>query len=245
MFLLQLIIVMTIMFGVVIFILKKMMYGDTQSAVNRLNESYQEIEKKKQEMATLMQKMEEEYKIKKEEGEKIALQLKDAAEAEMREKYDSSIKKAKDEAERIITDAAGMKDRIREEIRKEEDLKEISYCEELISDTLKKIIRDKFDDILIEDFVNDLKDIDMSHVPPAINEIEIVTRAKLADGIKNKIVESVNKKTQKKITFKETIDQKIIGGVIIKFGSLVLDGSIAGKLKENTIVKKKKIDEKT
>ena len=51
MFLIKLIIIQVIMFGAVIYMLKKMMYGDTESAVSRLDKSYKETAQKKQEVA--------------------------------------------------------------------------------------------------------------------------------------------------------------------------------------------------
>ncbi|MDD5421832.1 MAG: F0F1 ATP synthase subunit delta [Candidatus Omnitrophota bacterium] len=244
MFLLQLAILQAVMFGAVIYFLKKTMYGDTQSAVKRLNESYQDMTKKKEELAAKVKQMEEELLKKKDEAEKIAIQIRDDAEKESKEKGDAITKKAREEAERIISDTIMMKDKIREDIKKEEDLKMLDYCSAILCDTLKDSVRDEVDQALVKDFLEGLKGMDMNHVPPGINEIEVVTRSNLSDALRSTIIEAVKRNTKKSVTVKETADGTIIGGVIIKFGSLVLDGSLAGKLKDVTAARKQKIDEK-
>ena len=49
--LLQLIIVETLIFGIVLYALKRILVKDTDSAVNRLQDSYEEVKKKKEELA--------------------------------------------------------------------------------------------------------------------------------------------------------------------------------------------------
>jgi F0F1-type ATP synthase delta subunit len=231
-------------FGIVIFILKKLMLGNTESAVNRLNESYTEINKKKEELVTKIQQIEQEYQKRKEEAERIGNEIKDSVEKDMNEKRDTHILKAKQEAERIVTEAIGMKEKIREDIKKEEQVKVIDYCEELISLTFKDIVKGKVNVALIENFLNELREVDMSHLPPMINEVEVVSTEKLSEETKAELVKIFDLKLHKKLSVKETVDPHLIGGAAIKFGNLVIDGSFISKLKETISSKKHKIEEK-
>jgi len=241
--LLGIIFIQAVVFGVVLYVLRRLMVGNTESAVTRLNDSYAEINKKKEELASKIQKIEEEYQKRKEEAEKIAVQLKDAAEKEIGEKRDRVLKKARDDAERISAETMSLKDTMRAELRKEEQLKMVDLCEELLSNAFKETMRKGIDLFIIEDFINSLKEIDMSHIPPLVKEVEVVTCRQMDKSLLSKIADTVYSRTSKKVEVKNTVDKSILGGVVLKFGSLVLDSSIAGRLREANIDKKHKIEE--
>ncbi len=242
MLIVQLIIIQTIVFGIVIYILKKLLYGDTQSAVNRLNDSYKEIQKKKEELTQKIGQIEAEYEKRKEAADKVANEYRDKAEKEMYAKSDALIKKAHEEAERIVLEAATAKDKIRAEIRKEEEINLVIFCEQILDKTLKGIMRDNIDAVIVENFINELKEADLSHIPGGTTEIEIVTRKPMTDDARKRIQEMLDSKLTKKYPIKEAVDPEIVGGVVLRFGTLILDGSLSGKIREYGLVKKQEIE---
>src|SRR3989339_748409 len=58
---------------------------------------------------------------------------------------------------------------------------------------------------------------------------EVISSIKLEIQILDKIKNRVAKITNKNILIKESIDKSILGGLIIKAGDLVIDGSVRGK----------------
>jgi F-type H+-transporting ATPase subunit delta len=66
-----------------------------------------------------------------------------------------------------------------------------------------------------------------------IVEAEVVTAEKISTEIEKKIKSYIQKKYDaKKVVLKNSIDGNIKGGVIIRVGDEVIDGSITGKLSE-------------
>lgn len=59
----------------------------------------------------------------------------------------------------------------------------------------------------------------------------IVTSEKLNSQMREKITEALKSKFQKEIILNEIIDQNIIGGIVIRVGDLIIDGSLAKDLK--------------
>jgi len=242
MLLVQFIIIQIIIFAVVIFFLKKIMLGSTESAVTRLNESYKDMNAKKEELAQKIKEAQEDYEARKKEAEKVAEKVKNDADTEMREQRDALLKKTREEAERMIADTMGAKEKIREEILKEEQMKIIDRCGNLVGNVYKDAVRQKMDELLITDFLDELKEMDVSSMPDGIELIETITRSPLTDGIKNNINSIVKEKMKRDIALKETVDENVIGGIVMRFGNLELDGSIAGKLKEVASATKEKIE---
>lgn len=65
-------------------------------------------------------------------------------------------------------------------------------------------------------------------------EITVTTSAPLSDEMKSKIADKMSKVIGKTVTIIERVDAKIIGGVIIDYGSRRYDGSIKARLNDLT-----------
>ena len=65
-------------------------------------------------------------------------------------------------------------------------------------------------------------------------EITVTTSAPLSDEMKSKIAEKMSKVIGKTVAINERVDAKIIGGVIIDYGSRRYDGSVKARLNELT-----------
>ena len=63
-----------------------------------------------------------------------------------------------------------------------------------------------------------------------ILEVSIVTSLKLENAREKRILDSLEKKLRKKINLKKIVDKSIIGGVILKVNSIMIDNSIRTKL---------------
>jgi F-type H+-transporting ATPase subunit delta len=70
-----------------------------------------------------------------------------------------------------------------------------------------------------------------------IVEAEVTTREKISTEVSIKISNYVsNKYKAKEVVIKNKIDENIKGGIIIKVGDEILDGSVAGKLRSLEIL---------
>ena len=71
--------------------------------------------------------------------------------------------------------------------------------------------------------------------------IEVVSSVKLNTEIVNKIEVTLGNKLGKEIILKEVVDETILGGIIIKIGDLVFDGSVIKDLRniKRNLVKRK------
>lgn len=238
------IIFQTIVFGIVIYALRRIVFKDTESSVNRLQNSYEEINKKKEELAHKVRELENEYKKKKEEADQIVMQMKEQAQKEAYELRQDAFKKAKAESEDIITKAYNTVNKTREVIYKELEAKMMEYCGELLKNILGNVARNQVHDTLVKEFIAELRNTEVEKISLDCDSIEILTVKNLGEHEKDEIKKIVFEKTKKSFPLSEKIDDSLLSGVILKFGSLVLDGSLAAKIKEAVADKKQKIEDR-
>jgi len=60
----------------------------------------------------------------------------------------------------------------------------------------------------------------------------VVTASQASESVTNEIVASLEKKTGKKVSLTSEVDPSLIGGVVIKVGDIIYDGSIRTQLQK-------------
>lgn len=243
-FLIKLIVVITLAFGGVIFFLKRWVVKDTDSAVNRLQDSYEEVKKKKEELTQRLLEIENEYNKKKEEADKIAAEIKDKAQAEAYAIREDAFKKAKTESENIIDKAHKTIGKVREDIQKELEIKMIDFCTGLLERTFTGATRVELNQILVKEFIADLHHAAIDNIAVDCNTVEVVTIKALEAQERQELKKILLERIKREFIITEKIDEGILGGLVIRFGSLTLDGSLATRIKEASGLMKQKVEER-
>ena len=81
------------------------------------------------------------------------------------------------------------------------------------------------------EFMKELPNVDVDAIKN-VDSLAILTKFKLPDSVKNEIKKIFSKKLNKDIKITEKIVEKVLGGIVLSFGTLVLDGNFATKITE-------------
>jgi F-type H+-transporting ATPase subunit delta len=61
-------------------------------------------------------------------------------------------------------------------------------------------------------------------------DVEVISAFDLADSARDKLAEILGKKLERQVKVRTSTDRNLLGGVLIKAGDLVIDGSVRGRL---------------
>jgi len=61
-------------------------------------------------------------------------------------------------------------------------------------------------------------------------DVEVVSAFDLADGIRDRLAQALGNKLERQVNVRTSTDSNLIGGVLIRAGDMVIDGSVRGKL---------------
>lgn len=61
-------------------------------------------------------------------------------------------------------------------------------------------------------------------------DVEVISAFELADNARDKLAEILGKKLERQVKVRTSTDRSLLGGVLIKAGDLVIDGSVRGRL---------------
>jgi len=237
----QFIFLQVIVFSAVIFFMKKILSNDTQAAVGRLDSVYQDLLAKQKELNEKIEEAEKEYEAKKEEAIKISEEYKSDANEEMQKKKEELLKAAKVQADEMLERAKASSDEIREKLKREVEAGGIERAAQLLSMAVSDRAGEEFHNLIFDDFLKRAEDFDLTKVSPQIDTVSVKSRFPLTDQQKNKISAFISGKINRQFKIEEIIDEKVIAGIALQFGSLLVDGSLANSINDAAEDAKEKV----
>lgn len=231
MLMMQLILVQVATFVALVLVLKKLLYSETGKALRRLQWLNRENETKAQELCNKMQKAERECQQKIRQAEEEIMRFKNVAKTETEHLRAKILEGAKKDSEKIIAQAEKIKDDMRSEIAVEMDVKALYFGCELLQKIFDEEVLNYIHNRLITQIIIAIEKLDFEQVEQGVSCVEVFSPYPL--GSKGQELKGIfSLKTKREINLVEKIDEKLIAGIVVKIGNLLLDGSISNKLEE-------------
>ena len=226
------IVLMFVICGGLIFILRQALFASTDSAVLRLNEEIAKANAKQAELTNQLRESQDELARKRAEAKALTDKMRSDAQQESKSEREKIIHMARQEGEEIITKAHNSLEKIKSEVEKEADMRLVTYSVQILNDILSDKAKKALDKVLINEFVEKLKEVDMNRISREVNSAELITMTPIDEGVKSEVTQIIRSKLNRDIRIEPKVDEKIVGGAIIKFGSMALDGSVRSLIKE-------------
>lgn len=235
----SLIVLQIIIFAILIVILRRILAQNIISATAHLEELSREYARKEREINLKLQetnkKSQEIIAKAQQEAIKIKTDILKTSESER----DRILKQAHSMSEEIIQKAEKTRQLLLDEINKRISKEAIDKACELIQLTLpdefKFQVHKEWVKELIESGFEQIKDLQLQSDAKSVKVYSAFT---LDDTQKERLQNKLAKILKKDFELQEILDKKIVAGLIIHIGSLVLDGSLRNKIEENARVAK-------
>lgn len=241
MLLIQFVILQVIVFSAVIYFLRKLLYGETQSAINRLGSVYQDLLAKQKELQQKIETAEKEYQDKKGEAETVADKLKNQAVEEARVKGEDVMKKAKAQADETVAKAQASAEQFYHEIEIKVSEKTIDIASSMFEKALSAEAVGVLHKELVREFIRRGKDFDLTGVGPHINTLVIKSALPITEAEQGEIKALVRAKVNRDLKVEAAVDKTLVAGLLLQFGTLLLDGSLSSSVKDAADEMKKRL----
>jgi len=221
-----------ILLGIIIFVLKRLIFQDTTSAVNRLTRLDNMNREKEKQLVARLEEVEKMLAAKRAELEEEEKRMKMEAQRAANQLHDEIIKTARQEADELIKKATSSRDKMKADCMIEAENKVVDFCLEMMKKALSSLVIDSIDDELVAEFITNLEATDMRVISDTISEVEVDSARKITPDLAQKIQDELNKKLGREIKLKFREDAALLGGVLLRFGSLVVDDTLVEHLRE-------------
>jgi F0F1-type ATP synthase membrane subunit b/b' len=164
-----------------------------------------------------------------EEGNKLRskiLQEADVAKQEV-------IQQAHKEAERIVQQAIQTRDALQKELNESMDAKAVERGAQLLQGVLPQGLRQAAHSQWVDELIlNGLISVEKLQVPDGAKEVKVASAFPLTPAQKKVLSDRLQKALGFEVTLQEKVEASLVAGIVITIGSLVLDGSLASRLRE-------------
>ncbi|MBF0331794.1 MAG: F0F1 ATP synthase subunit delta [Candidatus Omnitrophica bacterium] len=224
--------------GAIIFTLHRVFISSVEGAKQRLERDAEAARTKEVELNRKIKQADEELAARKKELDQIEQKMKLDLEAAANKHREELVTKARADAEEIIVKAQNAADGVRRDIEKQMELKIIDHAVSILAVVLSKRAKVALEKDLVDEFIEQLKNVDMSKISLDIKKAEVVTSCAIADADLKRIAEIIKSKAGRDIALTSKVDGAHICGVVIQFGSLLLDGSMKTAVKDSALALK-------
>lgn len=227
----QLILVQVVVFILIVIGLRKLLYSKASVEIKRAQLMVDENNKKVEALRGQIEEAKTEYKRTiaqaKEDAQKLIAEAQKEAE-ELRARHSQETRR---ETDKMLKAAQAKTESMERAIHSMVAHKSIHFSKAIIKQVLTAGALGATHDVMIEEISQQIGNIDLGQMREDIKEVEIVTIFPLGEEKMEMLKKILSDKLKKKIELKEKIDDSLVAGILIKLGSLILDGSLANKLR--------------
>lgn len=241
MLMLGFIVAQVIIFAVIIIVLKRLIFEDTTSAINRINTLDSKTREKEKQLAEKLDETEKFLADKRKELEDEEKRLKLEAQRSATQLQEDIIKQAKAEAEEIIKKAQASREQMKAGAAAEAEGRMTDICRDILARLLSSTVQAQMNEQLVQEFMADLEQADLGKVGKDLSQVEVLTARALSDDAKKNIKKVLDNKLGHAVTVDVKEDRALLGGIVLKFGTMVVEASLAERIREVTETMKEEL----
>ncbi len=222
-----------IIFVGLIVMFRRIMTQNVVLATRHIDELSQEYTKKEDEV----NRQRDEIRQKSQEivtrAQEEAATLKEQTLREAEQEKDKILKQARHQSDELIQQADRSRQLLIAEIDKRIEIEAIAKACELVQDTLPGHFMHGAHSHWVEDLVeHGFQQIERLRIPEEVQDVHVVSAFPLTDPQREKLLKRLKGILGRDLALKERVDTKMVAGLVISIGSLVLDGSLKNKIQE-------------
>jgi len=234
MFFLQLFLFQAVLFIALALILRRLMGRHATRATAHLAQLTQEYMMRQQELKKRLEETERHYEelMQKAEIEADRMRRKVLEEAEAQKRQ--ILEEGRAESERIVSQGIRARDTYLRELEASIEKRVLERTQQLIQEILPSQLKEVVHHRWMEDLIQNglcLEAKGMRAIE-SVREAEVTSAVPLTEEERKQLHAKLEKVLGRPIAVKETVDPKLIAGLTIALGHLVLDGSLAHRLTE-------------
>ncbi|MCX5678709.1 MAG: F0F1 ATP synthase subunit delta [Candidatus Omnitrophica bacterium] len=228
----QLVVVQIVTFIAIVFVLRKLLYSESAKEMLRLRKIKEETAVKQRELQQKIDEAQDAYSEKIAEAEQKTRAFRIKAEEEIEELKKKILSKAKEDAEQIVKSAFNAKEKIREEIGEEMRKKAPLLASRVFKEVLSPEVQEMMHKELVRDVIDKIRNTEKTAFKSKIEKGEIVSAYPLSKNDKLVVESLIHDSLGYQIPLYETEDSQLVAGVLIKLGTILIDGSLNNRLKQ-------------
>lgn len=222
-----------VIFVTLVVVLRHVMTKNLVAATAHLQGLNAEYARRHEELKTRLEEAGQQYREQmakaKTEAEQLVVQAKQDAEASR----SRLLEEARHESERIVQQGLESRDGLRRELEEQMERRAIERACELLHDALPEQLRQTIQAFWVEELIqNGLAHVERLPAEERVQEARVVSAFPLNATQRAALKARLKDKLGREIDVKEETNDRLVAGLTITLGNLVLDGSLSSKVQQ-------------
>lgn len=231
--LVPLLVVMTVLFGGLFLFLRTILTRLASQTTGHLKALSQETFLQQETLKKRLEEAERQYQEAQAKAQEEARQLKSQALKEAEASRQQLLEQGRQEAQRIVAQAIQARELLQHELTQSFEFKAVDRACELLKEVLPPLLRESTHTQWLDELIdNGLIKVEHLETQEKVREARVVSAFALTPSQRKLLLERLKTALGSEVTLQEEVNPDVIAGLIITLGHLVLDGSLASKLKE-------------
>lgn len=227
-----LLVIQLVVFAGLVIGIRRLLSRNLTDASTHLQGLNAEYARRHEELKTRLEEAERQYKEQMARAQAEAEQLIAQARQEAESSRAKLLEEAHAESERVVQQGLQSRDALRKEIDHMVDVRAIERACELIQQVLPGQLREDIQSHWLDELIhNGLAQLDQVRTEEQVTEAHVTSAFPLNEDQRRALHERLKKKLGHEITMTEETSAQLVAGLTITIGSVVLDGSLASRLK--------------
>jgi F0F1-type ATP synthase delta subunit len=217
---------------VILVFIKRLLLGDTLRAVERVKQVETEVRKKEERIRKEIEEHEKDFQKRKADAEEDLRRRREDTDREIARLKDTTIADAKKEGDRILEQARKGEEKMRQQIAQEMEEKAIDYAGEIFKLVFSENVTVALDKQFVGELLEALEQVDAASITVDSGQAEFTTCHPMDLDQKARLEALLKEKFGVDIKIKEKVQESLLAGIVLKLGSLEIDGSLLNRFLE-------------
>ena len=226
MFIAKLLVIQVIVFAGLLFFLHYILTRNVTKATSHLEELSGDYTKKQEEAQKGLEEAKKEADRILTDARMEASKYKSKLSEDTQQEKDKIIQEAYQKSEQMLKQAEKTCNLLKQEIEEKISAKATEKACELIQKSLPDKFQKELHSLWFKESLKGDFQLDRLNLPSDIKEAEVASVFPLTEEQKKELKDKLSKRLGQNIALKEKVDPKLIAGVVITLGSVVIDGSL-------------------
>jgi F0F1-type ATP synthase membrane subunit b/b' len=212
--------------------IKLLLSGTANRAVKRVRQVEGEVRKKEEDIRREIDEHERDFAEKKAEADRQLQAHRDEARREAAHLKEKAVSEAKKESQKIIEQAHKNEARIREQIARQMEDKAVEYGGRIFKLVFSDLLTGELNELFNAELIDALNEIESGSITVDSGAANVTVSHPMSDEQRNRLQSVLREKFRDDAEIEETVDETLLAGLILKMGSLEIDGSLKNRYSE-------------
>ena len=227
----QLLLIQAITFVVLAFLLHQFLYRQVSRSLARLQRLYQENRQREDELKRRREEMEQELRTAMVRQHEEIGRLRAEAEAAAQQMREETLAQARVEGRKIVAEAEAKRERMRAGLVAEMEEKAVGLASDILGRVLTGPVAQAIHQGLIDDAIAEIGNSDGRRTDLTADTVDVVVAFPLTPAQRERLHTIFSSTMGRAVVIKETTDEALLAGMVLRLENVVLDASLTNKLK--------------